>query len=236
MRRLTVFALSIFAVVAVTGCAETRHVTSVDKSGFLGKELYDKMTPGDESKLEAALRWIDFSKDYSPYTKVIVDPVVLYRQPQHMGGGNSNDNAQMLINYFYNKLYLALTKHFELVNEPGPGTLRVQAAVTDYEQSWVALDMISTVVPQLRVTAEAKGLATGKPSFVGGVQIEVKISDAQTGQVVAAAIDRRVGGKTLGKGVDNWADVKNAMDFWALQADYRFCVVTKKANCVKPSP
>ena len=43
--------------------------------------------------------------------------------------------------------------------------------------------------------------------------------------MLAAAIDRRVGGKTLSKGIDNWADVKNAMDFWALQADYRACTV-----------
>jgi hypothetical protein len=74
----------------------------------------------------------------------------------------------MLLNYFYNKAYLALSKNFEMVDKPGPGTLRFQIAVTDYEQSWVALDMISTVVPQLRVVAELKGLATDKPTFVGG--------------------------------------------------------------------
>ncbi len=235
MRRV-VAVLMVWVLIGASGCAETRHVKSVEKSGFLGKELYEKMTPGDEDKLEAALRWIDRSSDYHGYTKMILDPVVLYRQPQHLGGGNSNDNAQMLLNYFYNKLYLALGKQWDLVNEPGPGILRVQAAVTDYEQSWVALDMISTVVPQLRVTAEAKGFATGKPSFVGGVQAEVKVSDAQTGKVVAAAIDRRVGGKSLSKGTDSWADVKNAMDFWALQAAYRFCAVTGKPNCVKPKP
>ena len=192
----------------------------VDKSGFLGEDLYSKMTKGDEDKLEAALKWIDTNAvGRGQYKKIILDPIVLYRQPQHMGGGNSNENAQMLINYFYNKMYLAFSKHFEMVEQPSPGTMRFQIALTDYDQSWVALDMISTVVPQLRVVAELKGVATDKPTFVGGVQAEVKISDAETGKVLAAAIDRRVGGKTLSKGVDSWADVKNAMDFWALQAD-----------------
>ena len=235
MRRV-VGALLVGILIGASGCAATRHVTTVDKSGFLGKELYDKMTPGDESKLEPALRWRDPGTDFTGYTKMILDPVVLYRQPQHLGGGNSNENAQMLVNYFYNKLYLAAAKELEAVNEPGPGTVRIQAAVTDYEQSWVALDMISTVVPQLRATAEVKGLATGKPSFVGGVQTEFKVSDAQTGKVIVAAIDRRVGGKTLGKGMDSWADVKNAMDFWALQFTYRACVLKGKRNCVQPSP
>ena len=127
MARFTVMAFLIFAVATVTGCAETRHVMSVDKSGFLGKELYDKMTPGDEEKLEPALRWRDHSANFPGYTKMIIDPIVLYRQPQHMGGGNSNENAQMLVNYFYNKIYLAVSKQVEIVNEPGPGTVRFQA-------------------------------------------------------------------------------------------------------------
>jgi hypothetical protein len=227
----------LLAMVLSAGCADTRHVMSVDKSGFLGEELYAKMTPGDESKLEAALKWVDYKAVEKGITKVILDPIVMYRQPQHTGGGNSNENSQMLLNYFYNKAYLALSKNFEMVDKPGPGTLRFQIAVTDYEQSWVALDMISTVVPQLRVVAELKGLATDKPTFVGGVQVEVKVSNSENGQVVAAAIDRRVGSKTLTKGTDNWADVKNAMDFWALQGQYRTCVLTHRPDCgEKPKP
>lgn len=229
--------MGMVCLVALAGCAETRHSMHVDKSGFLGEELYSKMTKGDEDKLEPALRWRDDNAiTASNYKKIILDPIVMYRQPQHTGGGNSNENSQMLLNYFYNKLYLALGKHFEIVEHPGPGTVRWQMAVTDYEQSWVALDMISTVVPQLRAVAELKGLATDKPTFVGGVQIEAKVSDSLTGRVIVAAIDRRVGGKTVTKGMDSWADVKNAMDFWALQSDYRGCMLTHQSNCVKPKP
>lgn len=226
----------LFGLLLSTGCAETRHATQVDKSGFLGEELYAKMKPGDPSKGDvAALVWVDPTmKGTRPNLKgIILDHVVLYRQPQHMGGGNSNENSQILLNYFYNKLYVDLAKRYEMVEKPGPETLRIQIAVTDYEQRWVALDMISTVVPQLRVVGELKGLATGKPSFVGGVEVEVKISDAQTGKIIAAAIDRRVGGKTLSKGTDEWADVKNAFDLWADLLVHRICVVSGGSNCPK---
>lgn len=219
-----------------TGCAETRHAKNVDKSGFLGKDLYEKMKPGDQSKGEmAALVWVDESvkQHKRDLKKVILDHVVLYRQPQHLGGGNSNEAAQNLLNYFYNKLYLAFSKRYEIVDEPGPETIRIQIAITDYEQSWVTLDMISTVIPQLRLAGELRGLATDKPSFVGGAQIEAKVSDARTGKIIAAAVDRRVGGKTLSKGVDNWADVKHAMDFWADLAVHRVCVVSGATDCPK---
>lgn len=221
----------LLALVISTGCAKTRHSMSVDKSGFLGEELYAVMTKGDEDKLQPALRWRDDEAFSSEITKIILDPVVLYRQPQHLGGGNSNHNAQMLINYFHSKLYESLSKHFEMVDDPGPGTMRWQVALTDYEQSWVALDMISTVIPQLRVVTELKGLVTDKPGFAGGVQGEVKVSDSMTGKIIGAGVDRRVGGKTLTKGIDNWADVKNAMDSWALQSVYRACRITHRSDC-----
>ena len=227
--------LSIMAVmVMLSACAETRHATHVDKSGFLGEELYEKLTPGDPSKGEfAALRWVDPKESglHPNLKRIILDHIVLYRQPQHFGGGESNEASQELLNYFYNKMYVELSKRYEIVDMPGPGTIRIQIAVTDYEQSWVALDMISTVVPQLRAVSTLKMLATEKPAFVGAAQIEFKITEAQTGKIVAAAVDRRVGGKTIGKGFDSWADVKHAFDWWSELTAYRLCVTTGGGNC-----
>ncbi len=87
MGGIQAMACLLFALVLSAGCAETRHAMSVDKSGFMGDELYAKMTPGDESKLEAALRWINRDAiEKLTLTKIILDPIVMYRQPEHMGG------------------------------------------------------------------------------------------------------------------------------------------------------
>ena len=238
MRGGQAIACLLLTMVLSAGCAGTRHAMTVDKSGFLGQGLYSKMMKGDEDKLESALRWRDDSAIAAGrYTKILLDPIVMYRQPQHEGGGTSNEDTQMLLNYFHNKLYLALGKHFDMVEKPVPGTARYQVALTDYEQSWVALDMVSTAVPQMLVLGELKALATEKPSFVGGAQVEAKVSDAETGKVLAALVDRRVGGKTLSKGFDSWSDVKNTMDFWALQAAYKACQVAHRPDCgEKPKP
>lgn len=234
MRRIHVLLTLVSTMVMLSACAQTRHATHVDKSGFLGQDIYEKMKPGDPSKGEsAALIWVDpnISGRHPNLKAVILDHIVLYRQPQHLGGGNSNEASQELLNYFYNKLYVELSKRYEIVDKPGPETVRIQIAVTDYEQSWVALDMISTVVPQLRAVSTLKALATEKPAFVGGAQIEAKLSVAQTGEIVAAGVDRRVGAKRITKGIDNWADVKNAFDWWAELTVHRLCVVSGGANC-----
>ena len=192
MRRISALLSFIGVMVMLSACAATRPSSHVDKSGFLGKSLYEKMKPGDPSKGEtAALIWVDPSlTGRHPNLKaVILDHVVLYRQPQHLGGGNSNEASQELLNYFYNKRYVDLSKRYELVDTPGPETVRIQVAITDCEQSWVALDMISTIVPQLRAVSTLKALATEKPAFVGAAEIEVKLSNAQTGE------NRRGGGR-----------------------------------------
>ena len=234
MRQVYGLLILVGVMVVLPACAATRHATHVDKSGFLGEELYEKMKPGDPSKGElAALRWVDPNESmlHPNLKRIILDHIVLYRQPQHLGGGESNEASQELLNYFYSKLYMELSKRYEIVDTPGPETIRMQIAVTDYEQSWVALDMISTVVPQLRAVSTLKMLATEKPAFVGDAQIEIKITEAQTGKIVAAAVDRRVGGKTLGKGLDSWADVKHAFDWWSQLAVHRICVYTGGSNC-----
>ena len=84
--------------------------------------------------------------------------------------------------------------------QPGPHTLRIQVALTKLEESHVVLDVISTVPAPMNVLAletRLQGLVTGKPSFVGEASIESRIRDAQTGEVLGAVVNRRVGGKAL---------------------------------------
>lgn len=61
------------------------------------------------------------------------------------------------------------------------------------------------------------------------------MSDSQTGKIIAAVIDGRVGNKTLTKGTDNWADVKMQ---WisGLCKLVTACVISLKKLIVVKSP
>ena len=88
----------------------------------------------------------------------------------------------------------------------------------------VVLDVVSSIVPQARALSTIKGLATGKPAFVGEASIEAKISDAQTGKLLAAVADRRVGGKKLEAELfDSWGDVNEILEYWAKLGRFRLC-------------
>ena len=80
-----------------------------------------------------------------------------------------------------------------------------------------------------------KNLGTGKPLFVGDASIEVKISDAQTGEILGAAADRRVGNKRLdADSFNSWDDVYKMLEIWTDMTRYRLCSERGGADCVKP--
>jgi hypothetical protein len=75
---------------------------------------------------------------------------------------------------------------------------------------------MSSAMP-VRPVSDIKQLATGTQAFVGTAGIEAKIVDSASGQLLAAAVDRRQGGKRLEDAQGGWADVLAAFDYWASQ-------------------
>lgn len=153
--------------------------------------------------------------------------------------GRDPKGAQIVADAFYAILYEELGKDYEMVREPGPKTFRMQAAITDAEQSNPALDVISSIPAPMNVAFVAssiKALSTGKALFKGEASIEAKVSDADTGEVLAAAVDRRVAGRWLNRGVfDSWNAVHAAMKYWAQLTRFRLChEIRKQADCVAP--
>jgi hypothetical protein len=127
-----------------------------------------------------------------------------------------------------------LKKDWTMVQTPGSGTLRISTALTSVGKSSPAMDTVSTLLPVGIAASSVKTAATGKPSGVGEAAAEMKITDARTGELLFAAMDKRVGGKSLTKGFDSWTDVENAFQYWADRLAYRLCSARGQGSCVEP--
>ena len=97
----------------------------------------------------------------------------------------------------------------------------------------MTLDTVSTYWPIGRVRSEAAGGVTGKPSFVGEAAFEGKMTDAITGKLLGAAVDRRVGGKSI-KNFGDWTDVKAASKLWSKNITFRLCTLRGDVDCQEP--
>ena len=216
---------------AVMACAATQQAKDVATSGFL--DDYSILAEGSGDH-EALRRYVNPIADWKNYTKAMIDPVQLW-----MGQGSSlrdlppEDRIQ-LTSLLFGKIRDALLAHYQIVREPGPHVMRISVALTEARTSSPVLDTISSVLPTGYVFSGAKSLATGTGTFVGAASVEAKIIDAEFGTLLAAAVDRRGGAKTLLGSTSKWDDVEESFQFWASTLGYRLCQWRGERSCVKP--
>jgi len=218
------------------GCATTQQATIgvqgiASACAFLGPAACVKLTPTETpgrfssaamtggGEPVAGWRYVNPGARWSQYTKVMILPVTFWGAEDSKV---SPEDQQKLTNYFHEVIQQQLATKFEIVDEPGPGVMTIQAALIDAETATPVLRSISMVLPQARALDSLKYLASGTYAFVGGATVAVKILDSVTHQVLASAVDKRVGGGSI-KTAAQWelGDAENAMTTWAEQLTTR---------------
>jgi Protein of unknown function (DUF3313) len=212
------------AALSFSGCATTQQAALSDSNycPFLGAELCTQLnanpTPGrfdvaGGGDVRAAMSYINPDAQWASYSKILIAPVTYW------GGDDtkvSPTDQQKLVDFFTQALTQQLGKSYKLVREPGKGTMILQVALIDSESATPVLRTISMLIPQARALATLKYIATGTYAFVGSAEAELKAMDSVTHQVLAAAVDKRVGGGALSTAAQwQWGDAENAMTAWA---------------------
>ncbi len=212
MKKNILFLSALMVLVFLTACATTQKAEINQeelKCGLLGPDC-SRLTPGDKEQM--GLRYINPAAQWTKYSKVMILPVAFY------GGDTTTvptDDQMKLVDYFTQQLNVQLAKKFEVVQEAGSGVMKIQVALTDTSAATPGLRTVSMIVPQAHMLSSLKNLATGTYPFVGGAQAEGKITDAQTGDVLAEAVDRRLGGGAFKTAFQwKWGDAEHAIDFW----------------------
>lgn len=229
-RKGLILCLGFLAALSACGGGPTKQARSVEepKQSLIGLD-YSMLQPGKENQ---ALLAYDSGTDLSNYKKLLIDPV-LFEQPEGM---SKSDLAEMkqLADSAAALLVQELGQDYTLVKDIAPNTLRLQTAFYDPSKRRVAMSAISSVVPFGVAASVVKEVAIGKPSAVGELTGEAKLTDAVNGTVYAAGLDRRVGKMYASTTFSRWGDVLEAFKFYAKQIRYRLCVDRHGSSCVKP--
>jgi hypothetical protein len=210
-------AVGLTAVLAllVTGCSTTQRVTVTDEPGicaFLG-EVCHELQPGAPG--EAGLRWVNPTSDPTRYTKVIVEVVGLFGTDVSKVPPAEQERLTAL---FQQSLTDALATKYQVVDQSAPGTVQLQVVMLDAEAATRGLRSVSMVIPQVRLLGTGYYAVSGTYPFVGGGQAAFKATDAVTGQVLAAGVDRRVGGGAIQTAAQwQWGDAENVIKAWSQQ-------------------
>jgi hypothetical protein len=171
------------------------------------------------SDQKAMLRYVNPNANWSSYDKVMIAPVTFWAADDSKV---SAADQQALCNYAFGVFVKDIGKNFTIVDQPGPGVLKISAALTDASSATPGLRSISVIVPQARALSVIKMAATGTYAFVGSAQGALKLNDSTSGVLLAAAVDKRVGGTSITNvTVFQWGDAENAIDYWADLTDQR---------------
>jgi hypothetical protein len=237
---LSVTAAALLLAGLASGCAQTvseqpqvvKQVESGEASpaisGFFGQDAA-LLQPGKEGQV--AMVYTNPSAQWSQYNKILLQPVQFW---DSANSSVSPADQQMLTAYFYNKLKENLQKNFTLVDQGGPGVLELQVAMVNASGATPGLRSVSVVIPQLRVLNAAQSLATGSYAFVGSAEAEMKVTDSSTGQLLAAAVDKRAGGIAMSSAAQwKWGDAENAMDYWAEKVSSRLLELQGRTPAAK---
>jgi hypothetical protein len=149
-------------------------------SGFLSD--YSKLKPNP--KYENTLAYVreDPMKNVHKYVAVIIEPVVLYVATDVDVKSLPDRGRTALANYFQQAITRAVGDAFPVVQEKGPLVLRLRSAL-------IGVDVGAPPDAQ-------GGDALERTIHLGKVGVEAELVDSETGEQIAAAIDRQ----NLGEG------------------------------------
>lgn len=212
--RLCAGAVTIAMMMFLFGCAGTHQARSVTASGFLGD--YSNLHEGASG--QAMFVYVNPKTDFGKYNAIVLDPIRLYPGAKDSSLGKlSPEDQQNLLNYLDATIRQTLSGSYVFVNEPIPGAMRFRIALTEAKGARVAVDTVSSIVPNALALSMLSRVAFGKGSGVGSVGAEFEALDAQTGERLVASVDRRIGNKFTLKfdKFSKWRAAKSAFDYWA---------------------
>ena len=207
----------------LSGCSSSSKVTDDKYSGFLSDYSILKPAPDDKDTLAYVASNIDWSK----YNSGMVDKVLVITPD-----GQQKTDGKLLVaiaDKYEELIKQKLSSKFNMVDQAGEGTIRVQAAITSVFASYDDLKGYQYIPIAAAVTGAARASGVEKQSV--RVMSEIKLVDSVNGQLLAQAVDLKAGEEKQDKDSGILlADVVPILEQWAQRITDRIVGLTQKVK------
>lgn len=179
-------------------------------SGFL--KDYSILKPAPELD-EDVVTYVntDAQKGIRRYIGIVVDPVQVYLASDADISKLPVRGAEALAAYFERSLKTAIGDAFPIVEQPGPLVLRLRGAIVG----------IDTGSDAASASKDDPSEPLERPVVISKAIVELELVDSETGEVVAAAVDKAelAAGAEVGAAhfsrVERFRAAQDALDEWA---------------------
>ena len=201
------------SVAILAGCMSSKP-DAANYSGWM--KNYDDLTEFKTATGGTSMRWISPSLKKGQYTALMIDPVTYYPAAP----ANSQVTQKTLNEiptYLVQQVRKDLGGNIKIVQQPGPGVLRLRAAITGVDTPTEGLQFYE-VIPVALIFAGAQA-ATGHRDHNTLVYLEAQLIDSQSGNVLAKVVRKGIGENIKNdKAQMTLADAKPVLDNWAKDA------------------
>jgi hypothetical protein len=205
---------------ALAGCAAARPQPKFVESGFLTD--YSLLAPSNDPD-RAQLLYRNPKADFSRYSKVLFQRVTIWVAKDKEGEEIASEDFQRLADDMYYTIREALGRDYSFVTEPGPGVLRIHLGLTWVSSAEEQDDVFLSVASPEPPAADESPLTSPAEAFVNNANVEVELTDAETGEVLFEGVDPWTRQTPLKRGgVKTWKEVHEALAFWAGRIQTRF--------------
>jgi hypothetical protein len=197
----------------LAGCMSTKP----DQSNYSGwMKDYSNLTEFKTATGGTSMRWISPSLKKGQYSAVMIDPIAYYPAPP-ADSQVPQKTIQALPTYLMQQLRNNLGSNIEIVQQAGPGVLRLRAAITGVDTPTEGLQAYE-VIPVALVFAGVT-TATGHRDHNTLVYMEAQLIDSQSGDLLAKAVRKGIGENLKNKNAEmTLEDAKPVLDNWAKDA------------------
>ncbi|KPK23695.1 MAG: hypothetical protein AMK69_17710 [Nitrospira bacterium SG8_3] len=198
-------------VLSLDGCAA--KPASLEFSGFLGH--YTGLRPSPDESGAWSYRKPD--ANFKRYTNIILDPLIIWPSQHSAYGGVDALTAWKLALAFQDRMSQVLAGGYRIVKEPGPGVLRLRAALTDVMLEHPKLASPGPLLPLANdILIQASEKISGMNALEGEAAIEAELLDAESQERLAAYVEKRVSSKVLlTQDKDSLGPILEIFDYWA---------------------
>lgn len=198
------------------GCLILSSCAVKSPSGFLSD--FDQLDAG-YGTTDAVAAYAAQGVDLKAYHSLVVDPVTTVIANPSV----DPQVAEQLAAYVDESLRAEFGKHIRIVSQPGPGVLRMRAALTDVVSGVKPLGKpVTTRFASPRVSYDGKLGSDAAASFVSQVAFEAELVDSSSGRRIAALVDHRLGNKREATANTSWAAVRSGAGMGAKKLSQRF--------------
>jgi hypothetical protein len=185
MKTLNITAAVIAITSGVAGC------TTADPTVYSGLASASQLRPNTEDSTGRVPYRYKSNVDWRQYNKIIVDPVTVYSGPDNQFVKMADKDKSVLVRYMQDQFAERLRTRFALVNNPGPGTLRLHLTLTGAKDTTPFLGPFSHLDVGGNVINAAQAVRGREGTMAGSVNYAVEIYDAASNRLLSAYVTKQ---------------------------------------------